>query len=186
VFDESAFPYSTTSTSTPPADPAEASFFSTNPVILPPFSLYPAGTAPARSPGGPTSPLPASHQDLPPIPDTAKAGPELPPSLPVASLSPVVPDAAVPIAGPSAPTPPPPERFGLVYQRPREPGPPSPPPRRFGIVYQRRREPAPLLPPASLPPSLPSPPAPSSPVRAPPAPPRSRADPPVYHPPLLH
>jgi hypothetical protein len=28
VFDKSAFPYFTTSTSTPPADPAEASFFS--------------------------------------------------------------------------------------------------------------------------------------------------------------
>jgi hypothetical protein len=174
VFDESAFPYST-STPPPPADPAEASFFPTDPAIPPPFSLYPAGTTPAQSPGGPASPLPDSHQDLP-VPDTVEAAPELPPSLPVASLPPVVPDAAVPIAGPSTPTPPPPGRFGLVYQRRREPRPPSPPPGRFGIVYERRREPAPPL----------SSSAPSSPVYAPPASPRSCADPPVYHPPLLH
>jgi hypothetical protein len=143
VFDESTFPYSTTSTPTPPTDPAEASFFPSDPAILPPLSLYPAGTAPARSLGGPALPLSDSHQDLPLVPDTAEAAPELPPSLPVASLPPVVPDAAVPIAGPSAPAPPPPGRFGLVYQRRREPRLPSPPPGRFGIVYERRREPAP-------------------------------------------
>jgi hypothetical protein len=146
-------------------------------VILPPFSIYPTGTTLARSPGGPTSPLPAVHQDFPPVPATIEAAPELPTLLPVASLPPVVPDTAVLIVEPSAPTPPPPGCFGLVYQRRREPGPPSPPPGRFGIIYQRRREPASPLPPAS---------SPSPPVCAPPVPLRSCADPPMYHPPLLH
>ncbi|XP_021309205.1 uncharacterized protein LOC110432736 [Sorghum bicolor] len=183
VFDESIFPFSTTTTPASTSELDLSSVFPTDPVVEPSFPVFPAGTSTSPVARDTSGPLPCS-------------GPEGSPSGPAPA-----PDAGL---GSAPSTPAPPARFAQpvrVYQRrapdvgPGSASPTPAPPARFTQpvrVYQRRARLAPLPPAAPVAPSSPgspAPPATSSPPATPTPPPRhpaSRATTPVYHPPLLH
>ena len=183
VFDESVFPFSTTTTPASTSELDLSSMFPTDPVVEPPLPVFPAGTATSPAARDTSGPLPC------PGPEGSPSG-----STPAH-------DAGL---GSAPPTPAPPACFAQpvrVYQR-RAPGvgpgsasPTPASPARFAQpvrVYQRRAQLAPLPSAALVAPFLsdsPTPPVTSSPPVTPTPPPRhpaSRVATPVYHPPLLH
>ena len=154
MFDESVFPFSTTTTPTSTPDLDQSSMFPTNLVVEPPLPVFPAGTAPPWPLTGlcPSS-LVACHI-LGPVHYSGLAG----------SPSRLAPAH---VTGPrsATPTPAPPTRFAqpvCVYQRRAHhagPGPATPaPPTRFAQlvrIYHRRTRLAPLPPSAPVAPSSP-------------------------------
>ena len=156
VFDESVFPFSTTSPPPSTPDLDLFSLFPTDTVDQPPLTLCPAGTTPPCP-----SPAPCAAPDPAP-----SAGP-------AASDSDAAP-SPMPCAGPETSASAPAARFAqpvrVYHRRVRpaplhpEPAPPPPSPPRSPPV-------------ASSPPSTPTPPPP---------PPAARVAQSVYHPPLLH
>ena len=145
VFDESDFPYST---STPP-DPELESLFPSDPVVQPPLSVCPF---PAGFPGAP-APLPV----IPAAPSAAPGPPVVPRAHPV---SPAAPRAA-PVPSPA------PARYAQQVQVYRRRSMPTPTPQRYAQPVQvYRRRPAP--PPAPEAPATPTPePSPPPPPPAP-------------------
>ena len=171
VFDESDFPYSTSSTPSP--DPELESQFPTDPVVQPPLPVCPF---PAGFPGtqAPLSVIPAAPSAAP-VPAVAPPAAPRPPVVLRADPVSLAAPRATPVPSPA------PVRYAQpvqVYQRR------SAPPRYAQPmqVYQRRSPPTPTPPPApealAMPTPEPSPPSP------PPAP--SQAEPVVYHPPVIH
>ncbi|WVZ87938.1 hypothetical protein U9M48_034512 [Paspalum notatum var. saurae] len=173
VFDESDFPFS--STTTPASDLELESLFPTDPVVQPPLS--------ERSAGPPLVCLPDAPAPLPVVPAAPRAAPESP-AAPCAAPSSAAPSAAqeapsspvAPRAAPEAPSSPAAPRAAPV------------PPLRYAQpvrVYQRRAAvssaPAPSPPVSTVPAPSSSPPA------EPPRRPRlaSRVASTVYHPPVL-
>jgi hypothetical protein len=139
VFDESVFPFSNTSTTTPVPDPS--SLFPADMVVQPPFSWSPAGTASPRSlpgtcPGSPAGPDPLSSGAAPTSPFGADPGTSSPDTAPGGPCRSSSPGAA----------PAPPSRFVAPVR-----------------VYQRRPRPPPLAVPS--PPRTPTPPPQSPPAR---------------------
>jgi len=146
VFDESIFPFSTTTTPASTSELDLSSVFPTDPVVEPPLTVFPTGPATSPVARDTSGPLPC------PGPTGSPSGPAL------------APDAS---PGSAPPTPAPPARFAQpvrVYQR-RAPGvgPESAsstpaPLARFAQpvrVYQRRARLAPLPPAAPVAPSSP-------------------------------
>jgi hypothetical protein len=160
VFDESAFPYS----STPPSSDPDLDLFTLFPpdvVVEPP--ILPLSAGPRSPPVGPTPGLvPCSGPVVSPTVVSPLRG----------APSPIAPGPSggggtAPPTGLSVPTSP--ARFAQLVR-----------------VYQRRQPPPGFAPP---PPSSPSPSVPSPPPGTPtppPPPPAARVETPVYHPPLLH
>jgi hypothetical protein len=168
VFDESVFPYSTTTPPSSDPDLDHFTLFSTDVVVEPPLLPLSAGT---RSPpvGSTSGSVPCPGPVVSPTVMSPLHG----------APSPLAPGPSggggtAPPAGPSVPTPP--AHFAQPVR-----------------VYQRR-----LPPPGFAPPPPPSPPATSPPALPPVAqsplgtptppsrPPAARVETPVYHPPLLH
>ena len=125
VFDESVFPFSTTTTPTSTLDLDLSSMFPTNPVVQPPLPLFLAGTAtPCPSLGLCPSP-PVTRDTTGPVPGLGLVGSPLRPA-PAHDTSPG--------SATSTPVPAPPARFAqpvLVYQRRAHgsgPGQATPPP----------------------------------------------------------
>ena len=164
MFDESDFPYSTSSIPSP--DLELEYLFSTDPVVQPPLHVCPF---PAGFPGAP-APLPVipAAPSAAPVPAVAPRAAPGPPVVPCAALgSPAVPRAA--------PVPPPAPAW---YAQPVQ-------------VYRRRSAPTPAPPPAPEAPAAPTPEPsllPPTPEPSPPPPPptRSRVEPAVYPPPVIH
>jgi hypothetical protein len=172
VFDESVFPYS--STTTPPSSDPDLDLFTpfpTDAVVEPP--ILPLSTGTRSPPVGPTpGPVPCPG----PVVSPTAVSPlrEAP--------SPIAPEPSggggtAPPTGPSVPTPP--ARFAQpvrVYQHRLPPAgfapPPSPPPPSSPPVPS----------PSAAPPVAPSPGTPTPPSR----PPAARVETSMYHPPLLH
>ena len=161
VFDESVFPFSTTTTPTSTPNLDLSSILNTDPVVEPPLSMFPAGPAtPCPSSGSCSSP-PAARDTTGPVPGPGLEG-----------------------SPPGSATPPPtlPARFAQpvrVYQRRAHDA--GPGPARFAQqvrVYQRRARLPSLPPSAPVAPSSsgsPLPPAGSSPPTTPTPPPRPPA-----------
>jgi hypothetical protein len=159
VFDESAFPYS--STTTPPSSDPDLDLFPIDAVVEPP--LLPLSAGPRSPPVGPTpDPVPCPGPVVSPTVVSPLHG----------SPSPIAPrpsggGGTAPPTGPSVLTPP--AHFAQPVR-----------------VYQRRLPPlgfAPPPPPSSSPQVAQSPPGTPTP---PPQPLATRVQTPVYHPPLLH
>jgi hypothetical protein len=113
VFDESIFPFSTTTTPASTSELDLSSVFPTDPVVEPPLTVFPAGTATSPVARDTSGPLPCPGPEVPPsgpapAPD---AGPGSAPSPPVRFAQPVrvyqrrAPDVG---PGPASPTPAPP------------------------------------------------------------------------------
>ncbi|WVZ64107.1 hypothetical protein U9M48_013674 [Paspalum notatum var. saurae] len=167
VFDESVFPFS--STTTPASDLELESLFPTDPVVQPPLSERSAGPPPVCLPDAPVPfpVVPAAPRAAPVSPAAPRAAPEAPSS---SAASRAAPEAPLSLVGPrAAPRPP------LRYAQPVR-------------VYQRRTvvSPAPTPPLPASPVQAPS----TSPPAGPPEPPRhprlaARVESTVYHPPVL-
>src|SRR6185437_15909056 len=176
AFDESDFPYSTSSTPSP--DPELESLFPTDPVVQTPLPVCPF---PAGFPGTPEPfPVIPAAPSAAPVPAVA---PRAVPGLPVVPRA----DPVSPAAPRAAPVPSPaPARYAQPVQVYRRRSARTQVPQRYAEpvqVYRRRSASTPAPPPA---PEAPATPTPEPPTPPPPPPAPSRAEPEVYHPPVIH